>query len=78
MKVAKQPVTRSDVSMAKRHVKETVKLEKKKAKEHIKAAKKATDPKSRQYHLAHAKGHLADIKDRQKYVKKINKIRTKK
>lgn len=71
------PVTKGDIKMAKKHVKATVKLEKKKAKDHIKAAKATKNSKSKAYNLAHAKGHLKDVKDRMKYVKKVTKIKAK-
>lgn len=77
MAIGRLPVTKADVKMAKKHLKASIKLEKTKAKEHVKAAKNTSNPKSKAYNLAHAKGHKKDIKARQKYAKKIGKIRAK-
>lgn len=77
MSVGRMPVTKGDIKMAKKHVKATVKLEKKKAKDHIKAAKTTGNKQSKAYNLAHAKGHMKDVKERQKYAKKISKLRGK-
>lgn len=77
MSSSKMPATKADVKMAKKHLKATIKLEKKKAKDHIKAAKSTKNPKSKAYNLAHAKQHQKDIKSRQKYAKKVSKLRGK-
>lgn len=76
----KYPVTASDKKMAKKHNEETIKLEKKKIKDHLKAMKKArlsNDFKSAAYHESHASEHKKDIKARQKYAKKVAKLRAK-
>lgn len=71
------PVTKADLKMAKNHNKITIKVEKKKIKDHIKAAKKTKNPKSKTYNTQHAKGHQRDLKARQKYAKKVAKMRGK-
>lgn len=70
------PVTKSDIKMSKKHLKDTIKLEKKKVKDHVKAAKKATGA-SKKYHASHAMEHKKDISARQKYMKKVSKIKGK-
>lgn len=74
----KLPVTKADIKMSKKHIKSTIKLEKKKVKDHVKAAKKTTNRSSKAYNLSHAKEHQKDIKVRQKYAKKVAKLKGKK
>lgn len=71
MSIGPRPVTKQDQKLAKKHVKETIKLEKKKVSEHQKAMKKTSNKASKNYNLAHIKGHQKDIKERQQYAKKI-------
>ena len=77
MAIGKLPVTKQDVKLAKKHLKATIKLEKKKAKDHLKVAKATKNPDSKAYNLSHAKGHLKDVKARQQYAKKISKVKAK-
>lgn len=77
MSVGKLPVTKADIKMAKKHLKATIKLEKSKAKDHLKIAKKTSNPQSKAYNMAHAKGHLKDVKQRQQYAKKVSKLKAK-
>lgn len=77
MAIGKLPVTKADVKMAKKHLKATIKLEKQKAKDHKKAANSTKDSQSKAYNLAHAKGHLQDVKQRQAYSKRVSKIKAK-
>lgn len=73
---SRMPVTSDDKKMSKKHLKMTMKLEKKKVKDHVKMAKKATGA-SRAYHLGHATDHQKNIKEDLKHLKKVNKIRVK-
>lgn len=68
------PVTKTDKKMAKKHLKETIKLEKKKVTDHVKAAKKTSNSKSKAYNMGHAKGHLKDIKERKASLKTLKKL----
>ena len=77
MSSGKLPATKADVKMAKKHLKATIKLEKKKIKDHVKAAKSTKNPDSKAYNLSHAKAHKKDIKSREKYAKKVSKLRIK-
>jgi hypothetical protein len=71
------PVTKADLKMAKEHNKITIKIEKKKVADHLKAYKRTSNPQSKAYNLEHAKGHKKDLKARQKYAKKVAKLRAK-
>jgi len=75
--VGKLPVTKADVKMAKKHLKASIKLEKKKASEHMTAARRTTNKASKAYNISHAKNHKKDVKARLKYAKKVSKIRGK-
>lgn len=69
------PKTAADKALSKKHLKATMKLEKKKAKDHIKMAKSGKGSKS--YNLSHAKMHKKNIKADQKYLKKVSKLKVK-
>lgn len=76
----RMPVTSADKKMAQKHNKDTIKLEKSKIKDHLKMMKKAKKSgnfRSAAYHEAHAKEHMKDTKLREKYAKKVAKIRSK-
>lgn len=70
------PVTAADKKMSKKHLKATMKLEKKKIKDHVKMAKKATGA-SKAYHVSHLQNHKKNVKDDQKYMKKVSKLKVK-
>jgi hypothetical protein len=69
------PVTDSDLDMAKKHLKETLKLKKKelalnnmKILEHRAAAENADNPKSAEYNRGHIQGHVKDNKSIKKII----------
>lgn len=69
-----KPVTKTDVSMARKHLKVTMALEKKKVAEHQVAKRNTSNPKSKAYNQAHIKAHQQDIKQRQTSLKTISKL----
>lgn len=69
-----KPVTKSDVKLAKKHLKVTMALEKKKISEHQTAAKRTSNPRSKSYNQAHVKAHQKDVKQRQQSLKTISKL----
>ena len=74
------PRTSADRKMGTRHLKMTIQLEKKKIADHRKAAttaKKSGDKSSYTYNKSHMDGHIADVKDRQKVLKKYAKAQVK-
>jgi hypothetical protein len=74
------PRTAADKKMGMRHLQMTMKLEKRKIADHRKAAtsaKKVGDKGSVRYNLSHMKGHVQDVKERQKAYKKYSKIQAK-
>lgn len=80
MAVGRLPVTKADIKMSKDHLKATMKLEKSKIKDHYEAAKIASKEGNKEsvaYHQGHLKGHSKDLKERQKYLKKVSKLKAK-
>lgn len=71
---SRMPVTSADKQMSKKHLKMTMKLEKKKIKDHVKMAKK-TSGASKAYHLGHAVDHKKNIKEDMRHLKKVNKVK---
>jgi len=54
------PQSKADFKMAKKHLKDTYKLNKQKIKDHQKAAKATTDSKSIAYNTSHLNSHKKD------------------
>ena len=69
-----KPVTKTDVKLAKKHLKATIKLEKSKTSDHLRAAKSTSNSRSKAYNMSHAKGHQKDIKQRQTSLKTISRL----
>lgn len=70
----KKPTTKPGKALSVKHMKMQIKLDKLKVSDHTKQAKKGIDVS---YNKSHAKNHKKDIKDRQKYMKKVNKLKIK-
>ena len=70
----RKPTTKPGKALSVKHLKMTIKLDKKKISDHQKQAKKGIDVA---YNKAHAKNHKKDVKDRQKYLKKVVKSKVK-
>ena len=70
----RKPVTKTDVSMARKHLKVTMALERKKVAEHQTAKKNTSNTRSKAYNDAHIKAHQKDIKQRQQSLKTISKL----
>lgn len=60
-----KPVTNADKKLAKKHLKATIKFEKKKADEHYELAKKGGD---KEYNHSHAKHHMESVLERKKML----------
>ena len=60
--------------LAVQHLNLQLKIDKQKIKDHEDLAKQGIDVP---YNNAHAKGHKKDVKDRQKYLKKVRKLKVK-
>jgi len=70
----RKPTTAAGKKLSVKHLKMTNALDKQKIKDHVTQAKKGIDVG---YNKAHAKAHKKDVKDRQKYIKKVNKLKVK-
>lgn len=70
----KKATTKPGKALSVKHLKMTIKLDKKKISDHKKQAAKGIDVA---YNKGHAKGHIKDVKDRQKYLKKVMKSKVK-
>lgn len=70
----RKPTTKPGKSLSVKHLKMQIKLDKLKASDHDKQAKKGIDVG---YNKAHAKAHKKDVKERQKYMKKVSKLKVK-
>jgi Ulp1 family protease len=72
-----KPPTKEDAVLAKKHLDQTMSLEKTKVKEHQAQkykARKAGHKKSVKYNESHIKSHQKDIKERTQSKKTINQI----
>lgn len=70
----RKPTTAPGKKLSIEHLKLQVKIDKQKVKDHKDLSKKGIDVA---YNEAHAKGHKKDIKARQKYMKKVAKLKVK-
>lgn len=70
----RKPTTKAGKVLSAKHLKMQISLDKKKISDHTKQARKGIDVA---YNKAHAKNHKKDVKDRVKYLKKVNKMKVK-
>jgi hypothetical protein len=70
----RQPTTKPGKTLSAKHLKMQIKLDKKKISDHVRQAKQGIDVG---YNTAHAKNHKKEVKDRIKYLKKVNKLKVK-
>jgi flagellar biosynthesis/type III secretory pathway protein FliH len=70
----RRPTTPQGKKLSVEHLKLQIKIDKQKAKDHAELAKKGIDTG---YNQAHSKAHKKDVKNRQKYMKKVLKLRVK-
>lgn len=70
----RKPTTKPGKALSIKHLKMQIALDKKKASDHANQAKKGIDVG---YNKAHAKVHKKDVKERSKYLKKVNKLQVK-
>lgn len=70
----RKPTTKPGKALSVKHLKAQIKLDKQKASDHTKQAKKGIDVA---YNKSHAKAHKKDVKERSKYMKKVNKLKVK-
>lgn len=71
----RKPTTASGKRMSLSHLKLQNKIDKIKMQDHKREMMKGIDV---EYHKAHMKGHMEDLKQRQKYMKKAMKMKVKK
>lgn len=70
----RRPTTAQGKKLSVAHLKLQIKIDKQKASDHDKLATQGIDVP---YNEAHSKGHKKDVKDRVKYMKKVNKLKVK-
>jgi hypothetical protein len=70
----RKPTTKPGKILSVKHLQMQIKLDKKKASDHDKQARQGIDVA---YNKAHSKNHKKEVKDRQKYLKKVSKMRVK-
>jgi len=71
------PVTKSDVAMAKKHIKSTEKVIKKKITDHQKAMNSTNNPKSKAYNRSHLTSHKKEIAKYESSYRIVSKLHPK-
>ncbi len=70
----RKPTTAAGKKLSVAHLKLQIAVDRQKAKDHDKLEKQGIDVA---YNSAHSKSHKKDVKNRQKYLKKVNKLKVK-